>query len=285
MYPNMIDGALASSAPVQARENFEDYDRHVFEVAGPECATSIRQVVKMAEDALSDPAQFTAIKKAFAAEVIVDNDDFLYLIADVGASAVQYGMKDQFCNALATNADVLKAYGDFAQQVYTMWGVDALGFSAQSAENLDPNSYLAGFGMRQWMYQSCTQFGFFQNAYHDAAYSVRSPRINPTYHRNLCKRLFGFDQPVDIAGTNQTYYAPILSGATKILMTNGSQDPWSLLGISDPNGNNTNPNLTVMLIDGAAHCDDLRATKATTSTSVAAAKAKFSELAASWFGQ
>ena len=278
-------GSLASSGPVQARENFEDYDRHVFEVAGPQCADVMRKVVKMAEDSLSDPAQLATIKKAFAAEVITDQDDFLYLIADVGASAIQYGFKDQFCNSLTTATDALAAYGTFAQQIYSMWGVDALGFSVQSAQNLDPNAYLAGFGYRQWMYQSCTQFGFFQNAYHDPAYSVRSPRINPTYHRNLCKRLFGIDQAVDTAGTNQIYYAPILSGASNLLLTNGSEDPWSLLGITSLNGNDTNPNLTVLMIDGAAHCSDLIADRPSESTTVAEAKAKFTELATSWLGQ
>jgi pimeloyl-ACP methyl ester carboxylesterase len=285
IHPELVSGSLASSAPVQARENFEDYDRHVFEVAGPQCAASMRQVVKMAEDALNDPNAFASIKAAFAASAITDNDDFLYVIADVGASAVQYGMRDEFCNSLTAATapnDVLTAYGNFAQQVYSMWGVDAFGFSAESAQNLDPDSYLAGFGQRQWMYQSCTQFGFFQNAYHDPAYSVRSARINPAYHRNLCKRLFGIDQPVDIAGTNQNFYTPVLTSGSNILMTNGSSDPWSLLGITQANGNNTNPNLSVLMIDGAAHCSDLGGDSPGDTPAITTAKQEFPTLAASW---
>jgi hypothetical protein len=284
-FPMMIEGALASSAPVQARENFEDYDRHVFEVAGPDCAASMRIVVKEAEAALANPTQLAAVKAQFAAQVIVNPDDFLYIIADIGASAVQYGFRDQFCNAITaatTNADKVRAYGKFGQEIYAMWGVDALGFSVQSAENLDPNSYLAGFGQRQWMYQSCTQFGFFQNAYHDPAYSVRSARINPTYHRDMCNRLFGFDQPVDVDGTNTNYYQPVLTQSSNILFTNGSNDPWSLLGINPTLGNNTDPNDTVILIDGAAHCGDLSSLSASDSTALTAAKDKFSDLATLW---
>lgn len=285
-YPEEVSGALASSAPVQAKENFEDYDRHVFEVAGTECATVIRAVVKSAEDSLSDDKKLSAIKKAFAAEAITDADDFLYLIADVGASAVQYGLHDEFCKALVgTGGDVnaaTTAYGNFAQRVYAMFGVTAFEFSFESAENTDPDAYLSGFGYRQWMYQSCTEFGFFQNAYHDPAYSVRSARINPEYHRNLCKRLFGIDQPVNTAATNARYYAKIQSTASNILLTNGSEDPWSLLGINPELGNNTNPALTAILIQGTAHCADLHGQLVTDSPALHAAKQKFLDLAAEW---
>jgi pimeloyl-ACP methyl ester carboxylesterase len=291
LYPTLVSGALASSGPVQALENFEAYDRHVTEVAGPECATAMRTVVKAAEDAVdaftADPTKLTAIKTAFAATQITDSDDFLYVIADVGASAVQYGMRDEFCAELATASPsgtdaTIKAYGDFAQKVYAMWGVDALGFSVESAMNLDPNSYLTGFGMRQWMYQSCTEFGFFQNAYHDPAYSVRSARINPAYHRNMCNRLFGINQPVDTDGTNHSFYQAVLTGGSSLLMTNGSNDPWSLLGITVANGNNTNPDLTVTLIQGGAHCDDLGPSSSSDSSSLHAAKQQFSALLAGW---
>jgi pimeloyl-ACP methyl ester carboxylesterase len=284
-YPTLTEGALSSSGPVQALENFEEYDRHVFEVAGTACAAAIRNVVKQAEAQVDNPTQFAAVKKGFAADAISDPDDFLYILADTAASAVQYGFKDQFCNAItapATDAAKLQAYGAFAQKVYAMWGVDALGFSVESAENLDPNSYISGVGQRQWMYQSCTQFGFFQNAYHDPAYSVRSPRINPTYHRNLCKRLFGIDQAVDAAGTNARYYQPVLTQSSNILFTNGSTDPWSLLGINPTLGNNTNPNDTVVLIDGASHCSDLASLSLSDSAPLSAAKQKFSDMVSLW---
>jgi len=257
----------------------------------------MREVVKAAENAVDaapkDPSQLASIKTEFAAQKIQDSDDFLYLIADVGAAAVQYGMRDPFCNALtqaagakASNvASATKAYGQFAQQIYAMWGVDAWGFSSESAESLNPQDYIAGFGQRQWLYQSCTEFGYFQNAYHDPAYSVRSARINPTYHRNLCKRLFGQDLVPDIAAINASYYQAVLQKGSNILLTNGSNDPWSLLGVTAANGNDTNPDLSVLLIQGGAHCDDLLPSTPNDSASLEAAQRKFTSLAQDWLAQ
>jgi pimeloyl-ACP methyl ester carboxylesterase len=287
-YPDLVVGSLASSAPVQAQENFEEYDRHVTEVAGPACAALIRKAVVQTEAAVASPDALAAIKTLFAAEKITDSDDFLYLLADVGASAVQYGMRDQFCATLtAAGSDVnalLTNYGLFAQKVYKSWGIDAYGFSAESAENLDPDSYLSGFGQRQWLYQSCTEFGFFQNAYHDPAYSVRSARINPAYHRNLCERLFGFNKPVNTDEINQNFLKAVLEGSN-ILLSNGSQDPWSILSIlpGSPLASQ-NANLQTYLVDQGSHCSDLVGATDHDSASLIQARQTFTDLATSWVG-
>jgi pimeloyl-ACP methyl ester carboxylesterase len=287
-YPDLVVGSLASSAPVQAQENFEEYDRHVTEVAGPACAALIRKAVVQTEAAAASPDALAAIKTLFAAEKITDSDDFLYLLADVGASAVQYGMRDQFCATLtAAGSDdnaLLTNYGLFAQKVYATWGIDAYGFSAESAENLDPDSYLSGFGQRQWLYQSCTEFGFFQNAYHDPAYSVRSARINPAYHRHLCERLFGFNQPVNTDEINKNFLKAVLEGSN-ILLSNGSQDPWSILSIlpGSPLASQ-NTNLQTYLVDQGSHCSDLVSAKSTDSSSLVEARQTFTDLATSWLG-
>jgi pimeloyl-ACP methyl ester carboxylesterase len=289
-YPDLVVGSLASSAPVQAQENFEEYDRHVTEVVGPDCANLIRKAVAQTEAATASPNSLSAIKTLFAAEKITDDDDFLYLLADVGAAAVQYGMRDQFCLSLTNGSSssdpnaLLTNYGQFAQKLFAAWGVDAYGFSSESAENLDPNSYIAGFGQRQWLYQSCTEFGFFQNAYHDPAYSVRSARINPAYHRHLCERIFGFDQPVNTDEINQNFLKAVLQGSN-ILLSNGSQDPWSILSIlpGSPLASE-NANLQTYLVDQGSHCSDLVSPTSHDSASLIQARQTFTDLATSWLG-
>ena len=290
-HPDLVVGSLASSAPVQARDNFEDYDRHVTEVAGPDCANLMRKAIAQAEAATGSDDTLTPVKALFDAEKITDSDDFLYLIADVGAAAVQYGMRDEFCQSLtnaSTSSDpsaILAAYGQFAQKVYDLFQVDAWGFSFESAQNTDPSSYIDGVGQRQWLYQSCTEFGFFQNAYHDPAYSVRSARINPEFHRRLCQRIFGIDQPVNTDEINQNYLKPILQTASNILFTNGSQDPWSLLSI-EPGSDLAaqNPNLQTDLIDQASHCSDISRPRSDDSASLLQARQLFSTLVMGWLG-
>jgi pimeloyl-ACP methyl ester carboxylesterase len=281
-YPNLVVGALSSSGPVQAHENFEAYDHHVNDVAGPKCAAKMRQVVAEAEAALNNPDDLAALKMKFQAEVLTDPDDLLYVIADVGAIAIQYGFRDTFCAQIDVEHP-LEGYAEFARYIFELWQLTPLQDSVQGAMTLDAKDYQDGVGFRQWYYQSCTEYGYWQNAFHDAAGSVRSSRINPAYYQRLCQRLFGLDQPVDISKTNAQFYQPLLSPTTsQILFTNGSQDPWSLLGISEANGNATNPNTTTFRIEGAAHSDDLRPALVGDSAVLKEARALFRALATEW---
>lgn len=111
----------------------------------------------------------------------------------------------------------------------------------------------ADIGMRQWFYQSCTEFGFWQNVNPDFHNRTRSVRINAVYHNNLCQRLFGMNAN-NVESTNLKYYAPILEmSASAILFTNGEEDPWMNLSIVE----SQNPEIETLVIKGAAHCDDL----------------------------
>jgi len=281
-YPNLVVGALASSGPVLAKSNFEDYDHHVFQVAGSDCAAQIKTVVAQIEGLLNDPVALLAVKKLFQADTLTDNVDFLYLVADMGGLAVQYGYKDQFCKLIA-GPNPIDGYATFTKQIFQSWGMTALSDSVAGAVDTDTSLYTTGVGNRQWFYQSCTEYGYFQNAYHIPAESARSQMINPAYHQNACKRMFGIETPVDTSTVNKNFYEPLLNESTsRILFTNGSNDPWSLLSITVPNGNATNPNTTVYLVDGASHCDDLRPATPTDSTSLQGARALFDELLGQW---
>lgn len=284
-HPEQVVGALASSAPVFAKADFYDYDAHVAKVAGEDCLNKIQSAVREIEQHINNPVEFQKIKSMFQAEAIEDKIDFLYVVADIGATAVQYGMKDKFCQGLKASQDPLIAYAAFADYLYRQWGVDAMSFSAQGALSENPSDYSNGVGMRQWFYQSCTEYGYWQNANPNSTLSARSSMINASYHDNLCTRLFGINHPVSTNKINNNYYYPILNSATSnILFTNGSNDPWSLLSISAQNNNDHNPNLTYYTIDGAAHCDDLRAAKSSDSTSLKKARSLLNQRIVSWLG-
>jgi len=256
-YPNLVAGALASSAPVEARENFEEYDLHVSTVVGPVCGKAIKQVVEEIESNSENAEKLAKYKRFFFASKIREKDDFLYFVADIAAAAVQYGMKDDFCQQLINASYPLESYGEFAKKILDTFGVDAVGFSVQAAENLDPTA--GDSGMRQWFYQSCTQFGFWQTAYHDKDISVRSSRIDLDYHRRLCKRFFNLDTPADTAAINQKYLEPLAdpSRSSNVFFTNGSQDPWIKLSLALENNNTNNSNHDYYTIKKAAHCEDL----------------------------
>lgn len=277
--PTLVVGSLASSAPVRAHAKFQEYDEHLARVAGEACGKAVRGVVKEL-DALVGTPQMQEVKKLFAAEKVKDDLDFLYVVADVAAAAVQYGFHKDFCTALQ-GSNPLKGYGDFAQVVYRRFGMDAEHWSMyDGATSEDPGFYLEGFGYRAWLYQSCTEYGYWQVAYPDPAISMRSQKIDLEYHNALCKRLFGIETPVDTAFINENFYNPLAAQeTTRIYMTNGSNDPWSRLSITEPNGNK---GLTLYTIQGAAHCDDLRTPSPNDSEPLRKARKQLADLLTEW---
>ena len=281
-YPNNVVGALASSGPVQAKANFEEYDRHVAHVAGDACAQSMRATVAKIEDTMKTPDGVAQMKELFGASGVINDVDFLYVVADMAAFAVQYGFRDDFCNGLAHGGNVVSAYAEIGKNILQRFGLSAVEDSFQGAESLDPKTYESGVGLRAWLYQSCTEFGFYQTAYHDAQVSVRSAKITKSYHDEACRRLFGEQMvPVNDGATNDFFYAPLLRPeVSHIFFTNGSEDPWSNLSITLERGNGqSNINIELRTLAGAAHCDDLASSG---SQSVASAQARFRELAALW---
>ncbi|MGE0615669.1 MAG: S28 family serine protease, partial [Bacteriovoracia bacterium] len=264
-YPQNVVGALASSGPVQAKAAFEEYDLTVFTVAGSDCVANMRKVVAAAEKAMADAETAQAFKTRFQAQEVREAIDFLYVIADQASIAVQYGKRDEFCAALEEAGDDLQAlidaYAKKGKEMFDWFGITAVQDSYQGSESLDAADYEEGVGMRQWVYQTCSEYGYFQVAYRDPAKSARSSRITLPYHFEVCERLFGLKKPLDEKLTNEKYYLPLLNekdAATKnILLTNGANDPWAMLSITKELGNDTNPNLLSLMIPGASHCEDL----------------------------
>lgn len=282
-FPYLVAGSLASSAPVMAKEDFYEYDTHVTQVAGPQCAEQMRTVVNAIEATLNDAKQLNQMKTLFEASEVQDPVDFLYLIADTGAAAVQYGMRDEFCSALSSKATPLQGYAEFAKDLYKSMGVSAVEMTAQGAMSETPGDYKNGIGMRQWYYQSCTEYGYWQNANPNQAQSTRSALINLDYHHQVCQRLFGLNEPAKTSSFNATYYYPLMDElVSNIYFTNGANDPWSLLSMAEKNGNAVNAKLSYYLIDGAAHCDDLHSPSAKDSDSLRHARKIMEALIEDW---
>jgi pimeloyl-ACP methyl ester carboxylesterase len=261
-HPELVAGSLASSAPVLSKANFEEYDRHVAQVAGPICLNAIQSAIVEIERKLSSRSESKALKRLFNSELILNDDDFLFVVADMAAVAIQYGFQKQFCDSLVdglSKGKVVEAYARVGIDMFSRFGIAPVQASFQGAESTDPNDYLGWAGMRSWMYQSCTEYGYFQVAYSRPAESARSSRISLSYHHQVCKRLFGINQPVNEFRTNQIYYQQLFSSGVKnVFFTNGNNDPWSLLSITSGNPDVfRNPALNFFSIPGAAHCEDL----------------------------
>lgn len=147
----------------------------------------------------------------------------------------------------------------------------------ESLSSTDPSS---DTGMRQWAYQACTTFGFWEAEGATLGSQLDSP--SPW----LCQQLFGNVSLVNSSTYNQNYDLPFISGAnggpSNILFTYGSEDVWTTLGLSQQT--NANPGITVYMIDGAEHHFDLNYPTSSDSQAVVNARAEFVTLAKKWLG-
>jgi len=112
-------------------------------------------------------------------------------------------------------------------------------------------------GERQWTYQTCTEFGFFQSSdLVDQPFGTDFP-IN--YSIRLCQDVYGkqfnenyINSAIEWSNTN---YGAKNINVSKVIFVNGSIDPWHVLGLT--NQTETNSDNIVIFIDGTAHCANM----------------------------
>lgn len=276
-HPELVVGSLASSAPVFMKNKFSEYDAHVAKVINQtSCGDKVREAVKLIEEKLETKEGSEAVKKLFKATDIKDNTDFLYVVADMLAAAVQYGRDKLFCSSIANESDLIKGYANGGLAVLNAMGTTPFEISLAVAER---EKVTPADNMRQWLWQSCHQFGWFQVANGNGADSSRSSKIDLNYHNEVCKRFYRTQMSRD-GELNSSYYNLLFKPrASNIIFTNGSNDPWLNLSVTERTRDH-NSGFDLFMMDGAAHCNDLKAI--TNFPSVLAAQGKMESIIKDW---
>lgn len=276
-HPELVVGALASSAPVFMKNEFKEYDAHVAKVINKTtCGDLVRRAVREIEDRMSTPEGSEEVKKIFRSTNLKHDGDFLYVVADMLAAAVQYGRDQMFCNTLANSSDLVKGYASAGLSVLSAMGSTPYEISLAVAEKIEvtPDD-----NMRQWMWQSCREFGWFQVANGTGNETSRSSKIDLPYHNEVCLRLYNKPMGKDGALNKKWYYPLFAADASRIIFTNGSNDPWLTLSVTE-GSRDANPAFDLIMMEGAAHCNDL--TLATRLPSVAAAHLQMEGIIRNW---
>ena len=138
--------------------------------------------------------------------------------------------------------------------------------------------------MRQWIWQSCNEFGFFQTTTGKDQPFAAFKELNAEYAGNLiCKEAYGLDTLPNTEWSNTLYGARNFDGIN-VTIVNGNMDPWHSLGIinatdrfydscgdTDPSDcapQHVERSSTVVFIDGSSHCLDMSAANPTRPSTV-----------------
>nr|XP_018897239.1 PREDICTED: putative serine protease K12H4.7 [Bemisia tabaci] len=136
------------------------------------------------------------------------------------------------------------------------------------------------FGVRQWFYQTCTEFGWFFTS--NRKNDLFGDKITADFGDSICTDAFNskFDTSFVERSVNETnlnyggYNLPV----TRVAFVHGMNDPWSPLGIMKkaPKGS------VAITIKGVAHCADMMPDQDTDSQPLKNARARISRMLERW---
>jgi len=268
-YPHLTIGSVASSAPVLAVMDFYQYldvvDMSLASVAGIECDSAISNATAYIEKLLKSEQGRKELEKTFRICQPMEGDKdittFMSTIMAYWMTTVQYdgelGIIDigYLCDIMLNSSEnPLNQYAIINGIMLDEMEETCLDASYSNLIRLLQNvstGGAVGIGLRQWSYQTCVEFGYFQTT--DSPNQPFGNLVPLQYYVDMCKDVFGFDFLPRIQETNIFYGGKNPRGATNILFANGSLDPWHALSIIE----DFSDTVTAVFINGTAHCANM----------------------------
>lgn len=276
-YPALFDGAVASSAPVLAKLNFTEY----FDVVKASLETSTQgtactQRIREATTAITAQLQTSAGRAALATQfqtcsAIVTNDDvanFMNNLAGNFAGVVQYNLDNRafegavdnttlqdLCTMMVSGTDPVAAFAAVNSHELAVYQQECLSVSYTDMIADLQNASLSGpqgEGGRQWTYQTCAEFGYYQSS--DSLNQPFGGLFPLGFSLKQCVDVFGvLFSPSEVAANvawSDAEYGGLDVASSFILFPNGSIDPWHALSVLT----DLSPTELAVFIQGTAHC-------------------------------
>ncbi|XP_021116435.1 thymus-specific serine protease isoform X2 [Heterocephalus glaber] len=306
--PHLVAAAVASSAPVRATLDFAEYNAVVSRslaspvVGGsPQCLAAVSAAFEQVERRLrAGGAARAALRTELGAcgslSHAEDRAELLEALQALVGGTVQYdgqagaplGVR-QLCGLLLEGAhngshpESYRGLRQAAQVVRHSLGQRCLSFSRARTVNqlrasAPPES---GVGDRQWLYQTCTEFGFYVTCEDPGCPFSQLPAL--ASHLELCEQVFGLSASSVARAVAQTnaYYGAQAPGASRVLFVNGDTDPWQVLSVTRPTG----PSEAALLIPGASHCADMAPERPSDPASLRQGRRSILRQLQAWLGQ
>ncbi|CAG9796378.1 unnamed protein product [Diatraea saccharalis] len=288
IYPNLVDAAIASSAPVLAKLDFYEYLETVsenFELHGPVgCWDMIATTFTNYEKAFESNESIIALKKQ---ENICDSCDMtkpqnkqLFFLEKASAFMYrsQYGNPrniKEFCDSNFTS--------NFRQmdESSLLWNGKSECYSYDFDDMINIVKQIDWY--TAWIYQTCTEFSYFQTSSSDKQPFTKNIPIELYY--TMCTKLFGpdFDETRVNTGVRDSniLYGGLKPNVTNVVFVNGDMDPWSKLGILE----DLSYKAPAKMISRASHCRDLFSDRDDDPEELKQARIYIKYLIKSWIGE
>jgi len=266
-YPASLAGAVSSSPPYFAEYNFEQYAQVVGSAlsnpaiggsaacfnAVKDATHALRQLMVKTKPLGADPAIPAALRPCGNTSLRSELDLATYEASIFSGfqGTVQYNNELPVVATVAVlcakMTDTSISADPVARLAFVQENVYSLKCQPSSFEKdmLAPllNETFDGYGCnlscasgRQWIWQSCNEFGYFQTTTSTGAglspFAAFANNTIAVAGKALCEGLFGLSRPPATEETN-TFYGGRQLLAENVTIVNGGMDPWHSLSIVD----------------------------------------------------
>jgi pimeloyl-ACP methyl ester carboxylesterase len=298
-FPHLLTGAVSSSGPLNAKLDYFEYLDVVADAlatTGPGCTDVIGAALEAAEQLLATgESGWAELSTMFLTCKNLDGTNkadvasFIELLVDNLAGIVQY-------NGLLSMdiGDVCDIMRD------EELGTPLERFAVLNAESLESNgeecldheyaSFLAlltetswsggGIGWRQWIWQTCTEFGWYQTSNQPSG--VFGSLLTLEFFESWCQDAFGpefsHERMETLMVATNDEYGGFFPDVDNVVFVHGSIDPWHAMGVLE----NLSETAPAIYINGTSHCADMYPSYPDDPEELLQARAKITELVDTW---
>lgn len=289
LYPNLVDAAIASSGPVLAKEDFyeyidtvsDDYEQH----GTPNCYDKITEIFNRYEEKFKTETGIAELKEE---EQICEDTDmkksenkelfFLDKISEFMSEA-QYGTPESIkrhCEKISNSSQIFSAKDEETD----MWNERKQCFDYDFDSMIESIKTIDWY--HAWIYQTCTEFGYFQITAKD--YHPFTENVHIEFFEKMCTDLFGAefdgDRVEDSVKKTNELYGGLSPNVTHIVFVNGDLDPWHRLSVLE----DISYEAPAKIIPRSSHCRDLFSNKDTDPEELKEARGYIKYLIKWWIG-
>jgi len=305
-YPHLIHAAVSTSGPLRAKANFYEYlevVKDVLDKAGASCTATLYDAIKSVQFLTSHRVGWMALTKSFRLCTPFNGSNradianlFESLIGNF-EGIVQYNKDNrEFEGAKWTNVTIdtlctMMEDSNAGTSLDRLQQVNELGLKMSGEKCLDHTykSMLSDLqdirwekadGGRQWTYQTCTEFGWFQSS--ESPNLPIGDLIPVRFFEYMCSDIFGpkFDLELINKGVEDTntYYGGLDIEVSNTVFVHGSGDPWHRMGITETNKSG----MEAIFIEGTAHCANMYPPSPQDPAPLKNARKRIGELISKW---
>ncbi|XP_065208204.1 putative serine protease F56F10.1 isoform X2 [Planococcus citri] len=281
-YPYLVHGAVSSSAPLLAKADFSEYYQElksILDLHNPKCSSKIAEANEQLDRLIKTEKGRRHASRLFQLYTELENtpEDITSLfdaLAENIAQVVQNNRGKRAASAVITEdpptiqtiCDIMTYAGVSALDLYAavnifiiksyLWGWRNHSNKNRVERQKNTTYPYFYYGERQWNYQLCTEFGFYQTS--SKSSDLFGAHIPSKYFTKSCEDVFGpeFNETRlnhGIYRTN-TMYGGKKINVGNLVFVHGSNDPWKALGVTHVP---KNAPYEIILINGTAHCGDI----------------------------